>query len=444
MITLPAFGQANVDASLLAEIQKIRAVDNHSHISPFQHLAADAKVPDDPMGAPPFPYPARLRVDNPEWTKSWKALYGTAASQTSAASARDALRAKHALMRREGEKYPSWVLDKAGIDIAFVNMPSPGTGLPASRFRWVPTANALLFPFGGTETDAVFTPPSTPATSLEAWNRDVVIPTLQRWRREGAVAVKLSLAYQRPLDFEPLTAEDGAELYENISRIPGPPPAREYRSLQDHLFMVLGHEAAKLNLAVHIHVGIGADPYFAIRGADPLLLESAINHPSLRATNFVLVHGGWPFDREAGVMLIKPNVYADFSAQTFLRSPRALSETLRAWLEWYPEKVLFGTDAYPDPNTPTRDWDSMLWLANDSARTALAMALTGMMNDGLISRSRALELARMVLRENAIKLYGLRTSSRASEEIQEAAPGVGSGARGHNDEVALASRAPSR
>jgi hypothetical protein len=34
------------------------------------------------------------------------------------------------------------------------------------------------------------------------------------------------------------------------------------------------------------------------------------------------------------------------------------------------------------------------------------MALTGMMRDGEISRQRASELARMVLRENARALYG--------------------------------------
>ena len=34
------------------------------------------------------------------------------------------------------------------------------------------------------------------------------------------------------------------------------------------------------------------------------------------------------------------------------------------------------------------------------------MALTGMMRDGKITRARALEIARMVLRGNAIKLYG--------------------------------------
>src|SRR2546430_4289977 len=47
-----------------------------------------------------------------------------------------------------------------------------------------------------------------------------------------------------------------------------------------------------------------------------------------------------------GSLLSKPNVYADFSAQTFFTYPRELSEILRNWLEAYPDKVLFGTDAF--------------------------------------------------------------------------------------------------
>ena len=44
---------------------------------------------------------------------------------------------------------------------------------------------------------------------------------------------------------------------------------------------------------------------------------------------------------------------------------------------------------------------------NLTARRALAIALTGMLNDREITRTRASELARMVLRENAMKLYRL-------------------------------------
>ena len=47
------------------------------------------------------------------------------------------------------------------------------------------------------------------------------------------------------------------------------------------------------------------------------------------------------------------------------------------------------------------------WIGTTSARHALAIALTGMMRDGEISRKRAEEIAVMVMRGNASKLYGL-------------------------------------
>ncbi|HLL77204.1 MAG TPA: hypothetical protein VK421_18265 [Pyrinomonadaceae bacterium] len=78
---------------------------------------------------------------------------------------------------------------------------------------------------------------------------------------------------------------------------------------------------------------------------------------------------------------------------------------IRSWLEFVPEKVLFGTDAYPLTTTAGRE--EVGWLTTRSSRRALALALTGMMQDGQITRERALELARMVLRENAARLYGL-------------------------------------
>src|SRR6185295_11280144 len=113
-----------------------------------------------------------------------------------------------------------------------------------------------------------------------------------------------------------------------------------------------------------------------------------------------IVHGGAPFTKQVISLMGKSNVYTDFSAQTFLLYPRALSENLRYWLEAFPDRVLFGTDAFSFG--PLVDWGEVAWLSNTSARQALAIALTGMMDDGEITRERALQIARMVLRENAI------------------------------------------
>ena len=51
-------------------------------------------------------------------------------------------------------------------------------------------------------------------------------------------------------------------------------------------------------------------------------------------------------------------------------------------------------------------WEEVGWQTAQSGREALAIALTGMMQDGEITRERALVLAHMALHDNAAKLYG--------------------------------------
>jgi predicted TIM-barrel fold metal-dependent hydrolase len=160
-----------------------------------------------------------------------------------------------------------------------------------------------------------------------------------------------------------------------------------------------------LQLPVHIHTGAGCGGYFFLGGANPLLLESVLNDASLRKTNFVLLHAGAvAYTPAIGYLVMKPNVYADLSQQTWMESPQHLAIALRYWLEWFPEKILFGTDLWPN-GTPELDWEEIGWQANDTARRALGIALTGMMRDGEITRAQALSFARDVLHDNAAKLY---------------------------------------
>jgi len=233
----------------------------------------------------------------------------------------------------------------------------------------------------------------------------VVTPTLERQKQNGAVAIKYEAAYLRKLDFDDPDESRARVTYARFVG-GGDAPAREYKALQDFLFFYIAREAGRLGLAVHIHCISGAGGFYRQTGSNPLLLETVFNDPALRKTNFVVVHGGYPFTKEMGGLMSKPNVYADFSAQTFLIYPRELSGILRNWMEIFPDKILFGTDAFSFG--PEVDWGEVAWLSNSSARTALTLALKGMMNDGEIERPRASELARMVLHDNAAKLYGLK------------------------------------
>jgi uncharacterized protein len=242
-----------------------------------------------------------------------------------------------------------------------------------------------------------------PATLSEYLNR-VITPALERQKRGGAIAEKFEAAYLRSLDFEAVDPSVAEGVYARFAR-KGTPPDAEYKQLQDFLFRYIAAECGRLGMAVHIHCDAGAGSYFDIAGANPLLLESVLEDRSLRQTRFVMLHGGWPFTREITALLERPNAYLDYSMQDLVRTPAVLATDLREWLEWLPEKVMFGTDGYP--YSDQLGWEESAWIAARNGRQALAIALTGMLRDGEIGRERAGELARMVLRENARKLYGL-------------------------------------
>jgi predicted TIM-barrel fold metal-dependent hydrolase len=327
-------------------------------------------------------------------------------------------------MEREGDGYPAWVLDEMSVEVMLANRVQMGRGIQPPRFRWVPYADALLFPLDNTQlaarnsdrkaffadedillrrylADSGLTAP--PAT-LDEYLTRVVTPTLERHKRGGAVAEKFEAAYLRSLEFDNVDRAAAAKVYAQY-RAQGPPPDGQYKLLQDYLFRHIAAECGRLGMAVHIHTMAGAGSYFEVRGANPLLLESVLNDPALRKTNFVMLHGGWPFTREITALLEKPNAYLDYSAQSLLLPPATLAATLREWLEFVPEKVMFATDAYP--YSDEMGWEESGWIAAHRARAALSLALTAMMRDGEISRGRAVELARLVLRDNARKLYGL-------------------------------------
>lgn len=422
------FTQSAVDRDLLAEISRIKAIDNHAH--PLKYVAPGEK-PDDEFDAlpldaiVPFPLPLRLSPTNPEFIRAWHDLYRYSHGDMSEAHVRELMAAKQRMLKERGDSFPAWVLDQLNIETMFANRVAMGRGLTSPRFRWVAFDDALIFPLNNeaakrsnadyrgfypgeerllkrylTDLKLSALPPS-----LDAYLRSVVTPTLERQKKNGAVAIKFEAAYLRKLDFDDADESRARAVYARYAR-GGEPPANGYKALQDFLFYYIAREAGRLGMAVHIHCISGAGGFYRQSGSNPLLLESVFNDPTLRKTNFVVVHGGYPFTKEMSSLMSKPNVYADFSAQTFFAYPRELSDILRNWLESYPDKILFGTDAFSFG--PEVDWGETAWLSNTTARQALALALTGMMNDGEISRERAQELARMVLHDNAANLYGLK------------------------------------
>jgi predicted TIM-barrel fold metal-dependent hydrolase len=424
--------QSPVDSTLVAYIASIRAIDNHAH--PMRPLPpgapADTEFDALPLdGVPAFPLPWRLRLENPEWRTAQAALFDIPNSGSDS-TFRAALRARRAAeLKSRGDGYPAWALDRAGIDVMLANRIAVGPGLTLPRFRWVAFDDALMLPLdtrgeGARTPDmrSLYAKESTllkrylrelnvarlPAT-LDEYVARVLRPTLQRQRRGGAVAIKFEAAYLRPLDFADADAATARRIYARYASS-GTPTHAEYKTLQDFLFKEIAREAGRVGMPVHIHTLDTFGGFYSARGSAPHLLEATFNDSTLRGTSFVMIHGGWPLFAQTQSMLSKPNVYTDISMMVLVAEPRELANTLRSWLTAWPEKVLFGSDAF-DGGTD-QGWEDGVYLAASTARRSLALALTGMMRDGEIDRERAETLARMVLRENALRLYGNALAAR--------------------------------
>jgi len=329
-----------------------------------------------------------------------------------------------AVAKKQGEAFPTWVLDQVGDEVLLANRIAMGPGLTSRRFRWVSFDDALLLPLS-TRAEAAESPDreklyplevklmrrylsdlhlaSIPAT-LDAYLNTIVTPTLEEQKKNGCVAVKFEAAYLRSLNFADASQDAASAVYAKYTG-GGEPSHAEYKTLQDYIFRYIAREAGRLGMAVHIHSFEGFGNSYRISDVDPLLLESTFNDPALARTNFVIIHGGGIYASHAGAMLWKPNVYVDMSMLTLAYPPARLAEILRGWLTQFPEKVLFGSDAFA--LGPDAGWELTAWISGRNGRAALAMALTDMIRNGEVSRARAEEIATMVMRTNASKLYNL-------------------------------------
>ena len=422
----PASAQAQEpDPEIAAYVNSIKAIDNHAHVTAldrehdkgYDQLRCDGLPPGTALP------PANLRFGVAEQS-AYRELYGFEAKTGDEAEIKKVTEMEIAARREHGAEFYAWVMEKAGFETVLANRTAMAPEMKAPQLRWVAYEDALLFPLDNSIAKAVNPDRrvfygdaeellntylrdaglSRVPPTLDAYVEKVLRATLQKQKAAGAVAVKFEAAYLRPLDFAPASKDEAARVYAKYAA-GGNATAAEYKTLQDFLFKQIALEAGRLGLAVHFHTGSGCGEFFDDSGADPMLLSPMLNDPDLRKTNFVLLHGNPPRERNVSVLILKPNVYTDMSVLEFLWSPPELARILRPWLEMMPEHVMFGTDA--GPFGPGLDWEETTLIASQRSRRALALALSDMVRDKTINRERAKEIAERVLRGNAAQLYGM-------------------------------------
>ena len=402
---------------LLKQIDQIPIYDNHSH----------ATFPDDSdmdaMASPPDQSTVlRLRDANPEFVAAAKALFGYPYEDFQPEHAKWLIEKKKAAEASGGTAYWDSILDKLKIETCLANRVALAPYLDPKRFHWVFFVDSFLFPFDNHGQAArngdmgVYVPlqekvlqrymkqegvSGLPAdlAGYEAFVRQTVADN----QKKGGVAMKFEAAYFRSLYFRDPPRELAEAIYAKYHS-GGVPPEEEYRTFQDYIFRVLIDQAGKLKLSVHFHSAVGTGDYFSLRNGNPLNLENVVRDPRYSNVKFVLIHGGYPYTLDMIWMTAAKNVYTDSSLMGYYVYPSELKNILKQWISLYPEKIMFGSDAFPFNDAVGAE--ETFWLAARSARTAIAAALAELVSEGAFSEEKALELAHLYLHDNAARLYG--------------------------------------
>ena len=389
--------------------------DHHAHPG----YADDPDV--DAMAAPPGSAALRERETNPELVQAAKALWGYPYNDLSPEHTKWLIQKKDEAKKQQGMAYFSNILDKLNIEQGVANRAMMADYLNPKRFVWVFFADSFMWPFdneretGRNSDEQVYIP--LQEKMLHRWMQQeglsklpasfddylkFVTRTLEDNQKKGAIAQKFEVAYFRSTKFSDPTREQAQDIYQRFVS-GGIPNEQEYRTFQDYIFRYLVSEGGRLDLPVHIHSAVGIGDYFNLSESNILNLESVVRDPRYASTIFVMIHGGYPYDRQAIWLAAMKNVYLDTSETEVLLYPSEFKRVLKQWLETFPDKVTFGTDSFP--YNQALGAEESYWLGVQSSRTALAAALAEMISEGEVTETQALQLAHGYLHDNAVGIY---------------------------------------
>ncbi len=415
-LPLPGPDVPDIYRRLLPQIAKIPVFDNHGHPGFANDLDVDAmQIPADSSA------PFRLRDDNAEMLGAARQLFNYPYLDFSPEHLKWLADRKTEQRKNLGNAYFSHILDQIGIETAIANRVSMPAYLDPARFRWVYFVDYFLFPFDAQrlqarDPDQKLNVPlerkllagalsqknagQMPA-DLHAYLK-LITGVVEEKKAAGCVGIKFEIAYFRSLHFDDPPEEHAAAIYTKY-RSGGVPGDADYRDFQDFIFRYLLREAARLHLPVQIHTAVGGGDYFNMHDGNIMGLENVLRDPRYENVTFDLLHGGFPYDREAIWLAARKNVYLDSSLMGIFVYPDELHRILRLWLETFPDKIVFGSDTFPFSDAIGAE--EGYWLAVESAPTALAAALAEMVSEHEITEAKALEMARAYLHDTAAKIY---------------------------------------
>jgi uncharacterized protein len=214
------------------------------------------------------------------------------------------------------------------------------------------------------------------------------------------VAVKSGLAYNRIIKYDDITKEEAEMVFNSLKNkaISETISKEEIKKLQDYMFHQICRLTQKNELPMMIHTGLHAGNGNWITNSNPTHLANLFfKFPHIK---FILMHGAYPYGGELATLAKNfPNVYIDMTwtqAISISYSKRYLHE----WIETVPANKIMGFGG---------DYIIVEGAYGHSviARQVIAEVLSEKVAEGYFTEEEATRLARRILRENAIEIFGL-------------------------------------
>ncbi len=224
------------------------------------------------------------------------------------------------------------------------------------------------------------------------------------------IGLKSVIAYRTGLELQPLSAQEVSASVDRLKRSPDsaglfarihvPRLLREdVKRMRDYILWRALELSIELKLPFQIHSGMG-DQDLDIKTARPGLLGTVFRDERLRHAKIILLHGAYPFYEEGAYLAtVFPNVYLDLSEFNPMIGP-GVDRVISAILEQAPfTKVVYSSDAFGSPE--------LQWIAGKKGRAALSSSLGAAVEAGNMSQEAARTAARLILADNARRIYGI-------------------------------------
>lgn len=216
-----------------------------------------------------------------------------------------------------------------------------------------------------------------------------------------AIAVKDQCAYWRRLDFENVSDEDAAPIFERFAREDTTLTPAENKALQDNLFRRCLRRATEYRLPIKLHTGYAAgfNSMEPARVRDNLVDVTRLVR-DFPDTTFVLMHIAYPYQHEL-IALCKhyPRVYADM-CWAWIIDPASSTRFLKEFIMAAPACKLFsfGGDFIPVELVPGHA---------RVARHGITLAITQLVQEGWLAETDVPALVERIMCGNAHETYDL-------------------------------------